>query len=57
MRATTNTKMTGVLFFFFGLLFVVVVVVVVVVDVVVVVYSYFPLYSPRKFYWNNRVFS
>ena len=48
MRATTNTKMTGVLFFFFGLLFVVVVVVV--VDVVVVVYSYFPLYSPRKFY-------
>ena len=47
MRATTNTKMTGVLFFFFGLLFVVVVVV---VDVVVVVYSYFPLYSPRKFY-------
>ena len=47
-RATTNTKMTGVLFFFFGLLFVVVVVVV--VDVVVVVYSYFPLYSPRKFY-------
>ena len=56
MRATTNTKMTGVLFFFFGLVFVVVVVVVV-VDVVVVVYSYFPLYSPRKFYWNNRVFS
>ena len=50
MRATTNTKMTGVLFYFFGLLFVVVVVVVVVVDVVVVVYSYFPLYSPRKFY-------
>ena len=48
MRATTNTKMTGVLFFFFGLLFVAVVVVV--VDVVVVVYSYFPLYSPRKFY-------
>ena len=48
MRATTNTKMTGVLFYFFGLLFVVVVVVV--VDVVVVVYSYFPLYSPRKFY-------
>ena len=56
MRATTNTKMTGVLFFVFGLLFVVVVVVVV-VDVVVVVYSYFPLYSPRKFYQNNRVFS
>ena len=57
MRATTNTKMTGVLFFFFGLLFVVVVVVVVDVVVVVGVYSYFPLYSPRKFYKNNRVFS
>ena len=49
--------MTGVLFFFFGLLFVVVVVVVVDVVVVVGVYSYFPLYSPRKFYKNNRVFS